>query len=220
MKKKVVTAIMAVSLVLSAVVFTGCGGGAKVSAEEYVEGLYKLMINMDAEGAKKVGFSDGDIKKYKEALEKSVSDNISSMNDSFSQQFGVSLDDSLLKEYAQEYINAMGKLSATVSVESKSESECSVKVETTCLDLPGITADAMKKARDSVKASEYGTSDEYNKALIPVYVRSMIDMLKNYTPSSETVGSVVTVKKDGNSWVTDIAEFSKNISAAAIKKAE
>ncbi len=215
MKKKLtaflVSAVLGLSILISA-----CGPKA-ISAEDYVTGIYKLLINMDAEGAKSIGISDADVKKYKESMEKSVSDTMNSMNESFKQQFGITVDDTLMKECAQEYLNALKKLSAKTSVESNTDKEYKVKVTTTYLDMPTLMSDAMTGAEGKVKASDYETADEYYKALIPEYIKALKDGLASYTPPADEASATVTLNKDGNKWNADLAELTKAIAGAAVK---
>ncbi|MBR5336615.1 MAG: DUF5105 domain-containing protein [Lachnospiraceae bacterium] len=217
MRNKAFTTVISAWVLVAALVLSGCGG-KNITAEEYVQGIYKLMVNMDSEGVKDLGVSDSDVKKYTEAIEKSVNDTMSSMNDSFKQQFGVSVDDELLKACGQEYINALKRLSGKTSLESSTDKEYKVKVSTTVLDMPAIVSKAMEAAQSKVKASEYETSAEYNKVLIPTYVSELKEGLAKFTPSSEEVTVTVTVKKDGNKWTADLAELSAAIAGAAVKK--
>ena len=111
--KKYLAILTAFCLLVLAVF--GCGG-KEVSAEEYVQGMYKLLVNMDEEGAKKAGISSGDVKKYQETLKKSADESAKKLNESFKTQYGVTVDESLIAAWGAEYFNAIKRLSCTTSL--------------------------------------------------------------------------------------------------------
>ncbi len=91
--KKLLALLVSFVLLISAVF--GCGG-KEVTAEEYVVGMYRLLVNMDEEGAKKVGISASDVKKYQETLKKSADESAKKLNESFKNQYDVTVDESLI----------------------------------------------------------------------------------------------------------------------------
>ena len=213
--KKVLAILVALGLLSLAVV--GCGG-KEVTAEEYVQGMYKLLVNMDEEGAKKVGISSGDVKKYTETLKKSAEESAKKLNESFKAQYGVTVDDKLIADWGTEYFNAIKRLTCTTSVESKSETWCKVKLSTTYIDVKALGKSAMDLSQQSVKASDYTDSEEYYRALLPEYVKVLTEELKNYQPSSDTNTVTLAIKKEGKNWIyDDAAKFSEAITSAVIK---
>lgn len=212
-------AILTAFCLLALAVF-GCGG-KEVSAEEYVQGMYKLLVNMDEEGAKKVGISSEDVKKYQETLKKSADESAKKLNESFKTQYGVTVDESLIAAWGAEYFNAIKRLSCTTSVESQSEKSCKVKLSTTYIDVNALGKSAMERSQQSIKASDYKESEEYYRALLPEYVKVLTEELKNFQPSTETNSVVLSLKKEGKKWVyEDAAKFSETITSAVIKQSE
>ncbi len=210
-------AILTAFCFLALAVF-GCGG-KEVSAEEYVQGMYKLLVNMDEEGAKKVGISSGDVKKYQETLKTSAEESAKKLNESFKAQYGVTVDDQLIAAWGTEYFNAIKRLSCTATVESKSENSCKVKLSTTFIDVNALGKSAMERSQQSIKASDYKDADEYYRALLPEYVKVLTEELKDYNPSSETNSVILSLKKEGKKWVyEDAAKFSESITSAVIKQ--
>ena len=213
--KKVLAILVAFGLL--SVAALGCGG-KEVTPEEYVQGMYKLLVNMDEEGAKKVGISSGDVKKYQEALKKSADDSANKLNESFKKQYGVTVDEKLIAAWATEYFNAIKRLTCTTTVESKSDTRCKVKLSTTFIDVNALGKSAMEKSQQTIKASDYSDSEEYYRALLPEYVKVLTEELKNYQPSADTNSVTLDLKKEGKNWTYDDAsKFSDTITSAVIK---
>ncbi len=216
--KKLLALPVAFIILISAAL--GCGG-KEVTPEEYVVGMYRLLVNMDEEGAKKVGVSASDVKKYQETLKKSADESAKKLNETFKTQYGVTVDDSLIAAWGAEYFNAIKRLSCTTSVESQSEKSCKVKLSTTYIDVNALGKSAMERSQQSIKASDYKDADEYYKALLPEYVKVLTEELKEYKPSSETNSVTLSLKKEGNKWIyDDAAKFSESITSAVIKQSE
>ncbi len=207
-----------VSLCLLSVAAFGCGG-KELSAEEYVQGMYKLLVNMDEEGAKKAGISAGDVKKYQETLKKSAEESAKKLNESFKTRYGVTVDDQLIAAWGTEYFNAIKRLTCTTTVESKSDKSCKVVLSTTFIDVNALGKSTMERSQQSIKASDYKDADEYYRALLPEYVKVLTEELKDYNPSSETNSVILSLKKEGKKWVyEDAAKFSESITSAVIKQ--
>ncbi|MBE6014172.1 MAG: hypothetical protein E7241_02225 [Lachnospiraceae bacterium] len=213
--KKIIALVM--SAVLAVGVFAGCGG-KQVAADEYVLAMYKLVINRDSKAAKDVGVADKEIKSFEDELKKSVETGINDINESYKKSYNATVDKDLLTKYYDAYLKALTKLSGTATVEKSSDTEATVKLTSTYMDMEALTGKAMEAASAKVKAAEYSEQTDYNIAVLTEYIKELTTQMEQFTPGKETQSTTIVVKKSKNSWTySDSTTFAQAITSLAIK---
>lgn len=197
-------------------IFAGCG--KEVTADSYVLALYNLIINGSDAKAKEIGVGNASIKTFQLKREEAVSDGTAKINESFQQQCGVSVDETLLKDYYAAYFQALSKLTAKASVIEKNDSVTKVEISSTCLDMTALTTKAMEAAQSKVKASDYDNDVDYKKVVLTEYIKALTSVMQNFSPNGESQTTTVTCKKANNSWeCVDDTSFAEALTALAVK---
>ena len=206
--------IISFFLLIMCICFTslGCSAYKDVSAEESVLALYKLYIQCDGEDANKfLGLTDEEVETLLDDLK---SDFVSTMKLNFLGA-GLTLTDEEAEELFNIQVNALKKLSPTISVESESEEEITIKLSTSCINLNEIYTTA---ATDIIAEAENASKDELSKLLL----ENLTELLTSAEPSAETSEETFILEKQqvmiNNKATTvwfpgDVIDFSSKLSS-------
>lgn len=213
--KKIIAIGMAALMVISA--FAGCK--KDTPADQYVLAMYKFIVNGDSKDAKAIGVSDTVIADFQRQKDQAVKTGTATINDSFQQQCGTSVDDQLISDYYKAYFNALAKLNATVKIESSTDKEAKVTLTSNYLDMATMTAQAMENAQAAVKAADYSADKDYKKDVLTEYVKELTKLVNDFIPSKETQSTTVTCVKNNNTWsCSDETTFAQAITGIAVKE--
>ena len=172
-----------ISLVLLVMTFSitalGCSPKKDISAEQTTQALYNLYVKADGEESKELGIFDEDIDSI---LESQKDNSISSARLSFVGS-GLTITDEDLEEIYNLQVEALRKLTPTISIESETEEEIIINLSTNYVNATESTTKAAEDAIAKATESEITSRSEVSK----LFIDNLLESLSSLEPSSETV---------------------------------
>lgn len=190
----------------------GCKNNA-IPADQTAKALYNLYVLSNGDECKNIGLSDEEIQLI---LDKQKSQSIQGTRLNFTRG-GLTVTNEELNEIYNAQVEALKKLTPTVTIESEDKDKTVVKLSTTYVNFTEADENAVSASVEEAQNNGITSKSDISK----IYIEKLINNLKSLEPSSDSKESTFefakqTINVDGKTkeaWLpANMADFGKSLS--------